>query len=168
MSVPPGYVPYDVSRPMFAYSGWWRRAGAFALDGLTAYAFVAPGMLYSTFGPQEDTECFIGGQFEACRQPTSATGAISGLLMLVGVVGFLLVYCNMASRGGSAGQRVTGIRIVDARTGERVGAWRIFGRRLASYLSAIPCYLGFLWPLWDRRKQAWHDMIAKTVVVRAR
>ena len=45
---------------------------------------------------------------------------------------------------------------------------RIFGRRLASYLSAIPCYLGFLWPLWDQRKQAWHDMIAKTVVVKVR
>lgn len=166
--VPPGYVPYDDSRPMFLYSGWWRRAGAFVIDGLIAYAFAAPGMLYSTFGPQEDVECLIGGRLALCSQPTSTTSAIAGFLMLAGIVGFLLLYCLMASRGGSLGQRATGIRIVDARTGERVGAWRIFGRRLASYLSAIPCYLGFLWPLWDQRKQAWHDMIAKTVVVKAR
>jgi len=168
MAVPPGYVPYSESRPMFAYSGWWRRAGAFVLDAIVAYVFYLPAFLYGLLGPQQDVACFNGSSFEPCREPTSATAAVVGLLAILGVVGFLVTYCLMASRGGSIGQRATGIRIVDARTGDRVGAWRVFGRRVASYLSAIPCYLGFLWPLWDQRKQAWHDMIAKTVVVKVR
>lgn len=153
---------------MFAYAGWWRRAGAFVLDAIVAYAFYLPALVYGIVGPQEDSACFVGDGFEPCREPTAATSAVVGLLMLAGIVGFLVLYCNMASRGGSIGHRATGIRIVDARTGERVRAWRIFGRRVASYLSALPCYLGFLWPLWDQRKQTWHDMIAKTVVVKVR
>ena len=28
------------------------------------------------------------------------------------------------------------------------------------------CCLDFLWPLWDRRRQAWHDKVAGTIVVR--
>lgn len=169
MSVPPGYVPYSESRPTFVYAGWWRRAGAFALDAVVAYAFYLPAFLYGLLGPQEDAACLAdNGGLVVCSEPTSATAiAVVGLAIL-GVVGFLVLYCTMASRGGSIGHRAVGVRIVDARTGDRVGAWRIFGRRVASYLSSLPCYLGFLWPLWDQRKQTWHDMIAKTVVVRTR
>jgi uncharacterized RDD family membrane protein YckC len=44
-----------------------------------------------------------------------------------------------------------------------------YGRGLLRYVgkitSSIPCLLGFLWMLWDREKQTWHDKIATTVVV---
>jgi hypothetical protein len=36
-----------------------------------------------------------------------------------------------------------------------------------SNLSALPCFLGFFWMLWDRRKRTWHDMVANSLVVRA-
>ena len=39
-------------------------------------------------------------------------------------------------------------------------------RALASALSVIVLFLGFLWMIWDRDKQTWHDKIAGTVVVR--
>jgi len=29
----------------------------------------------------------------------------------------------------------------------------------------LPLYLGFLWAVFDRRKQGWHDKIAGTVVI---
>jgi len=28
-------------------------------------------------------------------------------------------------------------------------------------------FLDFLWPLWDHRRQAWHDKVAGTIVVRS-
>ncbi|MEN9645214.1 MAG: hypothetical protein RL238_1883 [Actinomycetota bacterium] len=168
LSVPPGYIPYADSRPLFVYSGWWRRAGAFVLDGAVGAALYMPGFLYLQFGPQQDAACFSPDGIVRCTEPTDATAAVGLILIVAGIIGFLLLYCMMAARGGSPGQRAVGIRIVDARTGEGVGPWRIFGRRAASYLSSLPCYLGFLWPLWDQRKQTWHDMIAKTVVVKVR
>ena len=40
-------------------------------------------------------------------------------------------------------------------------------RYFASILSGIALALGYLWMIWDPKKQTWHDHIAKTVVVRA-
>ncbi len=39
-------------------------------------------------------------------------------------------------------------------------------RGLASAFSFIVLFLGFLWMIWDRDKQTWHDKIAGTVVIR--
>jgi uncharacterized RDD family membrane protein YckC len=39
-------------------------------------------------------------------------------------------------------------------------------RALAAAFSAVVLFLGFLWIAWSRDKQAWHDKIAGTVVVR--
>lgn len=29
-------------------------------------------------------------------------------------------------------------------------------------VSGIPCYLGYLWVIWEQAKQGWHDKIAST------
>ena len=39
-------------------------------------------------------------------------------------------------------------------------------RGLAAVFSFIVVFLGFLWIAWDKDKQAWHDKIAGTVVIR--
>jgi uncharacterized RDD family membrane protein YckC len=39
-------------------------------------------------------------------------------------------------------------------------------RHLASYLSAMALFLGFLWAGWDEEGQTWHDKLAGTVVVK--
>ncbi|MFA6318658.1 MAG: RDD family protein [Elusimicrobiota bacterium] len=39
-------------------------------------------------------------------------------------------------------------------------------RHLASYLSAMALFLGFLWAGWDPEGQTWHDKLAGTVVVK--
>jgi uncharacterized RDD family membrane protein YckC len=36
-----------------------------------------------------------------------------------------------------------------------------------SNLSALLCFLGFFWMLWDRRKQTWHNMVANGAVASA-
>ncbi len=39
-------------------------------------------------------------------------------------------------------------------------------RGLAAAFSVIVLFLGFLWIIWDKEKQGWHDQIAGTVVIR--
>lgn len=56
--------------------------------------------------------------------------------------------------------------IVDARTGKQPSARQCVIRCLASYLSALPLFLGFIWIGLDARKQGWHDKLAGTVVIR--
>ena len=71
-------------------------------------------------------------------------------------------YANAEGRS-SWGKALVGIHVADAE-----GRPLTLGRsalRSVSYILSCFLYLGFLWPLFNRRLQAWHDLIAKTVVV---
>jgi len=71
--------------------------------------------------------------------------------------------------GQTVGKRVMGIRCVDAETGEVIG----FRRGLTRYAVVavlglaflIPAFIDALSPLWDVRRQAWHDKAARSIVV---
>ena len=46
-----------------------------------------------------------------------------------------------------------------------MGAGWSFLRQMAHYVDNLVCYLGWLWPLWDRRNQTLADKIMGTVVI---
>ena len=46
-----------------------------------------------------------------------------------------------------------------------IGYGRAFIRWLVSIISALILLLGYLWMLWDKEKQCWHDKAANDVVV---
>jgi uncharacterized RDD family membrane protein YckC len=61
-----------------------------------------------------------------------------------------------------------GLRIVDAEDGSAPGMRALVLRYLGYLVAALPLCLGYLWMLWDPRRQGWHDKMARTVVVRDR
>ena len=65
--------------------------------------------------------------------------------------------------GQTLGKRLMGVRVVRV-DGERLRLWNAIRRELAYVLSAI-LFLGFLWILFDNRRQGWHDKLAGTIVV---
>jgi len=72
----------------------------------------------------------------------------------------------VGSTGQSWGRKVAGLKVVNSE-GEPIGFWRALGRNLfAMYISAPLLYLGFLWVVWDGQKQAWHDKVFRTFVLR--
>jgi uncharacterized RDD family membrane protein YckC len=91
--------------------------------------------------------------------------AASGISLLLGLAYF--GYFEGSPSGQTPGKRVLGIRVYDFSGGSTNGIG--YGRGLIRYIgkviSSIPCLLGFLWMLWDKEKQTWHDKIASTVVV---
>ncbi|MFZ9747845.1 MAG: RDD family protein [Opitutaceae bacterium] len=68
-------------------------------------------------------------------------------------------------RGTTLGGTVCGLRVVrtDGHGMDWTTAWL---RALGCFLSLLPLGLGFLWIAFDRDRQAWHDKVAGTVVVR--
>ena len=106
------------------------------------------------------------GNTKVAASSQLATGLSS--LFSLGLIAFFVMYCKAVGTTGQFwGHRGAGVRIVDATTGGPIGAGRAFGRYFAHILDAIPCYLGFLWPLWDKRKQTFADKVTGTVSVRA-
>lgn len=82
---------------------------------------------------------------------------------------FLIVYFTAleGARSQTIGMQVMGLKVVDARTGGAIDYSRAFIRSLGRIVASILCALGYLWVIWDKEKQGWHDKIATTYVVRA-
>jgi len=64
------------------------------------------------------------------------------------------------------GKKWAGTRVLREQDGQVIGGGMGIARYILHILDAIPCYLGFLWPLWDAKKQTFADKILKTVVVK--
>ena len=122
-----------------ARAGFWRRfAGAF-VDGIVVG--IATGILKATLG--------------------TTTGSSLGLL--VSAVYFTAFIG--AERGQTLGQMALGIRVLGLESGASIGYGRAFLRWVVSIVSAIVLLIGYLWMLWDKEKQCWHDKAANDVVV---
>ena len=85
--------------------------------------------------------------------------AATGLVIAVGTLLF------WRYQGVTPGKIAIAARIVDAKTGGSPSTARLVVRLFAYIVSALALCLGFLWIAFDRRKQAWHDKIAGTVVI---
>ena len=74
-------------------------------------------------------------------------------------------YLEGGASGQTLGKKALGIRVVDFNTGGPIGYGRGAIRYVGRLLSGIVCLLGYLWMLWDKEKQTWHDKFATSVVV---
>lgn len=181
-----GYGTYGAAPASFGeYAGFWSRFGAKVIDGVilgaASLAAFAPAGIAVAAGPRRFTECSvddtgaitIGEEINAiCEVPTGGTIAAAVLLGLVALVPLIWLYVYYFRREGRTGftwgRKAVGIRVVDANTAGPIGGGRAFGRYLfASVISSNICLLGYLWALWDPRKQTWHDKVASSVVVKA-
>lgn len=91
-----------------------------------------------------------------------------GSLLAVAALGWALYNAYLqGSTGQSVGKRTVGLRLLREQDGQVIGGGLGIGRYFLHLLDALPCYLGFLWPLWDGKRQTFADKIVKSVVVHA-
>lgn len=174
---PPGMPAPGMPGAPSADAGWGSRLGAYIVDYIIGLLFTIPAIVAIVAGPTEIEPCQVSGgeivlggeDFNAlCEGPTNGTIAITVLLGLIGFAVYLIWRARMeGATGQTVGKKALGIRTVDINTGMPIGTGRAIGRYFAYFVSGIVCYLGFLWPLWDARRQAWHDKMLSTRVVRA-
>jgi len=69
-----------------------------------------------------------------------------------------------AVTGQTVGKLLCGVRVVTI-DGHPIGWVRSLVRCAGYFLSSFFLYLGFFWAVLNRRKRAWHDYLADTVVV---
>ena len=69
-------------------------------------------------------------------------------------------------RSATPGKIMMGIYIVDEKTLGHPPFGRLVLRYFGYYVSILPLLLGFFWVAFDKRKQGFHDKIARTLVVK--
>lgn len=164
---PPGYQPYQQNyQAVPNYGGFGSRLGALIIDGLIGALFYIPAGIAFAASPKTTEVCTINNEVNLCEVPTAAGFAtIIGAAAIFGIV-YLVIFCRMVGKGQSIGMKALNIRLVSADAGQPIGAWRALGWQLAHVVSGFVCYLGYLWCLWDSRKQTWHDKIVGTVMIK--
>jgi uncharacterized RDD family membrane protein YckC len=142
---PPPPVPPTATGPSGPRSSFGRRLVAYILDGI---------IVGIAFGILVGIGAAIGDSLLAIAYVIGTAGSIA-----------YPVYFEGSPSGQTPGKKALGIRVIDFNTGGPIGYGRAFVRWIGKLVSAIPCYLGYLWMLWDREKQTWADKFASSVVV---
>lgn len=165
--MPPGYTPYVAAQAAPDYASFGARFGAYLIDAIVQLVFTVPAIIAFFAVPTEIEFCTVNDEPALCEVPTGAGWAIIVALAAAGTIAFWVIYCKKVANGQSWGQKTTGVRIVDVRTGTSISAGRVFGRQICRIFSQFFCFLGYFWMLWDKQKQTWHDKMINTVVVKA-
>ena len=66
---------------------------------------------------------------------------------------------------GTIGKMALNLKVTDL-NGERISFGRATGRFFAKYISSITLLIGYIMAAFTERKQALHDMIAGTYVIK--
>lgn len=104
----------------------------------------------------------------AIANAVSRASWVLGLVLDLVALGWAIYNSYQAgATGQSIGKKVLGIRLIDERTGATIGGGLGIGRYFLHILDTLACLLGWLWPLWDAKRQTFADKLVNTVVVQA-
>jgi len=136
-------VNVDLPELPVQYAGFWRRVGATLIDSVLFTIII--GLL---MGP-----VILGAEL------------LTGEGLLRTAVGFLLTIILWLKFLGTPGKLLLDCQVVDADSFKPMSIRQAALRYVAYLASILPLLLGFLWVARDKRKQAFHDKIANTVVL---
>ena len=104
----------------------------------------------------------LGWLFGGLR-PHWLAGLLLGIAGVVVAVGYFTLF--WATAGQTPGMRLMHVRVHSQRVGSRLTFGRALVRTVGLFLAAVPCFLGFVPALFDRRGRALPDYLAGTVVL---
>ena len=143
-------------------AGVGRRLGAYLLDIVTFWAIFAVVMLLSGL-------LAAGGMAASGGSQDAAVVAGFGWLasMFWAFIGYFVFLLWFLAKGKTPGKWLVRIQVADKRNGSFPGLGRMIVREIfGKWVSGLFLGIGYLWAVFDRDGQAWHDKIAGTVVLR--
>ncbi|HEV7360140.1 RDD family protein [Mycobacterium sp. Dal123C01] len=166
---PPPPAPAIRALPTDSYTPWITRVLALIIDYLP-YAIVqgiGTGIMFAT---QQSTCVTDITQYDVSQYCASQPSMIGQLAQwLATLVGLAYWLWNRGYRqgttGSSLGKTVMKIKVVSEISGQPIGFGLSVVRDLAHLVDAVICFIGFLFPLWDPKRQTLADKILTTVVL---
>jgi uncharacterized RDD family membrane protein YckC/Tfp pilus assembly major pilin PilA len=132
------------------YGGFWMRVAAHLLDSLIVSVVLV--VLFMMFG------------LSLRQGPPSAMPALLMFVLAVAIWVYFPLWESSAKQA-SPGKMALGLIVTDEH-GNRLGFWHAFGRFAGKIVSGMIFNIGYMMAGWTGRKQALHDLMAGTFVVR--
>lgn len=169
---PWGYPPGPPVLPKEAYTPWITRLAALLIDIIPAAVIFGIGGVIGDIAA--DCSLVAPGAADHGLCGWAANGDfLLGLAFMVALAFFALalayVVWNFGYRqgktGSSVGKSVLRFKVVNDKTWQPIGFSQSIARLLVHFFLDTVFYIGFLWPLWDPRRQTFADKIVSTVCV---
>jgi uncharacterized RDD family membrane protein YckC len=143
------------------YAGFWLRFVAAFLDAILVQAVVVPvamvlSVVFAVVG--STTRQWSGGGF-----PMAHFGFIWLFSLLVSWI--YEATMESSSRQATLGKMILGMKVTDLK-GNRISFARASGRHFAKVVSGMILFIGYIMAGFTVRKQALHDIIVETLVLR--
>jgi uncharacterized RDD family membrane protein YckC len=155
--------------PTESYTSWISRVGAALIDSIPIV--IVMGIAYGiAFGTGENT-CVSNPYGEGYGG--YCTSSWSGIGVAVVFLGWLLTVAysiwnwgyRQGTTGSSIGKSVLKFKVISEKTGQPIGFGMSIVRQIAHVVDSVICYIGYLFPLWDAKRQTLADKIMTTVCV---
>ncbi len=144
------------------YAGFWRRVAAYLIDVIIIS--VVGGFIGGLFGGVMGAGISAsGGSVEDSMQTLNSVGGLIGLVIGIGYFAGL----ESSSWQATVGKKALGIVVTDL-NGNRISFGRALGRYFGKILSSLILMIGYIMVAFTEKKQGLHDMLASTLVVKAR
>ena len=141
------------------WGGFFRRASAFAVDILVLSLF-SIALFYLAYVAYS-----VGLAAHRHWASWNHPRGFLRLFLFAWLLLFFGYFVVLHGTGGSTvGKWLFGLRVVGARR-QPVTYFQAMIRSIGALVFA-PLLLGFLWILWSREKRGWHDLLARTWVIR--
>ena len=143
----------SLNQTTYTYTSFLRRGAAFFIDALIMSLVLVPLVLllldidFDNFDPQDYAQQQLRIQ------------AISGLLYYL----YFALWESSKYRA-TPGKMALGVKVCDA-DGAQLNFWQALGRNICKMLSAGILFIGFLMPLWTKKRQTLHDIITSCIVL---
>jgi len=141
-------VPQHAAMTVYTYAGFWRRLGAYVVDAAMLVGIEI--VLASSISVLEPDN------FEALANVAPVSAALWWAY-------FAILESSPAQ--GTLGKLAFNLQVTDV-NGDPISFRRAFFRHAAKFVSSLLLGIGWLMAAFTPRKQAFHDLIAGTLVVR--
>ena len=143
----PGAMPPAGMQGATGYAGFWLRAGAIIIDGIGLYIlnFIVTKVLVLILGVN--------------------AGALLGSLINIVTNWLYFAYMESSPSQATFGKTALGLKVTDM-NGNRLGFGQATGRHFGKIVSTIILFVGYIMAGFTERKQALHDLMASTLVLK--
>ncbi len=154
------------------YAGFWMRFGAYVIDYIIIYCaqafIVVPilGIVGINFASQAATSGGDLSEGDIITMITTLIAAASAVALLVTILQLLYFSLMESSKyQGTVGKMALGLIVTDT-NGAKLDFVKALIRNLGKIISWFILCIGFIMAGFTEKKQALHDMIASTLVVK--